>query len=43
MDMRIQFELLSFSGFCFIINSLMPIINEIDITDPFASKRGNNY
>jgi hypothetical protein len=44
MDMGIQFELLRFSGYLIIIiNSLMPIVIEIDNAVRFASHRENYY
>jgi hypothetical protein len=43
MDMRIQFELLNFSGIRIIINSLMPIVIEMDNAMRFASQRENYY
>jgi hypothetical protein len=43
MDMRIEFELISFSGFRIFINSLMPIFIEMDNAVRFASQRENNY
>jgi hypothetical protein len=43
MDMRIQFELLRFSGFRIIINSFIPIVIEMDNAVRFASEIENNY
>jgi hypothetical protein len=41
--MRIQFELLNFNGIGIIINSLMPIVIEIDNAVRFASNREHYY
>jgi hypothetical protein len=41
MDMGIQFELLRFSGYLIIINSLMRIVIEIDNAVRFGSHREN--
>jgi hypothetical protein len=41
--MRIQFELLNFNGIGIIINSLMPIVIEIENAVRFASHRENYY
>jgi hypothetical protein len=41
--MRIQFEMLTFSGIRVIINSLMPIVIEMDNDVRFASHRENYY
>jgi hypothetical protein len=43
MDMRIQFELLRFSGFLIIINYFTPIVIEMDKAERFASEVENNY
>jgi hypothetical protein len=43
MNRGIQVELLSFSGYLIIINSLMPIVIEMDNAVRFASQRENNY
>jgi hypothetical protein len=43
MEMRIQFELLSFSDFCVIMNFLILIDIEMEFAVHFASQRENDY
>jgi hypothetical protein len=43
MDVRIQFEVISFSCFRTIIDSVMPIVIEMDNTMRFVSQGENNY
>jgi hypothetical protein len=42
MEMRIQFELLSFSVLHMMFSSLMPFEIEMDNAESFASKREND-